>query len=156
MFILQKLLLYCRLVICTAWFPFLMGYHRLYWFAYLSAVAVWRVYIKGMCVCVCVCVWRLFIKVELLSCPSWSLKDVCNIGVKQKLQANIFLEVSVTWYYVVFVKAVWPIFGHADAVRRRVLTLVIQVHSQHSLCGIYGRQSNAGIGLSPNILILSC
>jgi hypothetical protein len=81
---------------------------------------------------------------ELLSCPSWSLKDVWNIRVKQKLQANIFLEVGVTSCYVVFAETVWPIFNHADAVTLRVLTLVIQVHSQHSSCGIWSRLSNAG------------
>lgn len=108
------------------------------------------------CFCCKKWVWRLLIKVELLSYPSWSLKDVCNIGVQQKLKVNIFPDVSVTWCYVVFVKAVWPIFGHAEAVRPRVLTLVIQVNSQHSSCGICGRQSNASTGSSPNNSILSC
>jgi hypothetical protein len=98
-------------------------------------------------------VWRLLIEVELLCHPSWSVKDVFNIGVREKLEANILPEVSVTWRCVVFVKTAWPIFGHAQAVRRRLLILVLQVRSQDSSGVICDTQGNAGTSLSPNTLI---
>jgi hypothetical protein len=149
-FILQKLLLCCQIGNMYCLVSLFSGISRTSYVCWpLSCSRLTCLYCKR-------CVWRLFIKVELLSCPSWLVKDLRNTDVKQKLQATVFLELSVTWCYVVFVKAVWPIFGHADAVRRRVLTLVIHVHFQQNSGGICGRQSNAGTDLFPNILILSC